>query len=77
MPGSAVKEYEFQLRVSPEEWMEYYRGTIRHVLVRATTGQSLQFPSSLLQQFVTHSGIRGRFRLTTDERGKCLELVRL
>jgi hypothetical protein len=69
--------YEFHLDISPEEYVDYYRGTVRQVLVRCSTGQTLQFPASLLQRFVTHTGIRGRFVLTCDEHHKCLDLQRV
>ena len=72
-----MKRYEFQLRISPASYLDYYRGTIRHVMVRCTTGQSVQFPASLLQKFVTAEGIIGNFVLSCDENNKCLDLQRI
>lgn len=72
-----VNRYEFHLAISPEEYLGHYRGTVRQVLVRCVTGQTLQFPSALLQRFVTPQGVRGHFVLTCDEHQKCMELQRV
>ena len=72
-----MKRYEFRLRISPEEYLDYYRGTVRHVLVRSTDGQTVQFPASLLQRFVKEEGLCGDFVLTCDEHNKCVDLQRL
>ena len=72
-----MSRYEFQLQISPEDYLEYYRGTIRHVIVRCANGQTVQFPASLLQRFVTMEGIHGAFELACDEYHKCVGLQRL
>ena len=72
-----MNRYEFYLRIPPERYLDYYRVTIRHVVVRCTTGQSVQFPASLLQRFVTKDGIQGNFVLTCDEQNKGADLQRL
>lgn len=71
-----MKRYEFHLRIPPARYLDYYRGTVRHVVVRCTTGQNVQFPAALLQKFVTHEGIAGDFVLTCDDNNKCLGLER-
>lgn len=72
-----MHRYEFELHLSPERFMDYYRGRVRHIVARATTGQSVQFPASLLQRFVSPEGIHGQFVLTTDAQHKCVGLDRL
>ena len=72
-----MNRYEFQLHISPETYLDYYRGTIRQVIVRCGSGQTVQFPASLLQRFVTQEGIHGAFVLTCDEHQKCVSLKRL
>ena len=72
-----MKRYEFHLHISPEQYLDYYRGAVRHVLVRSTDGQTVQFPASLLQRFVREEGIYGDFVLTCDEHRKCVDLQRL
>ena len=72
-----MHRYEFQLRITAEQYLDYYRGTARHVVARCTTGQTVQFPASLLQRYVTPEGIHGRFVLTCDDQHKHPALVRL
>jgi len=72
-----MNRYEFHLRITADQYLDYYRGTARHVVVRCTTGQNVQFPASLLQQFVTTEGISGTFALTCDDQLKSSHLERL
>lgn len=72
-----MPRYEFSLRIAPEEYLEYYRGVVRNVLVRTASGQTLQFPASLLARFVTGAGIDGHFVLVCDANNKCVDLQRI
>jgi len=72
-----MKSYEFHLRISSAQYVQYYRGTVQHVIARCTNGQTIQFPASLLQKFVSLGGITGKFRLTSDDNNKGLELQRI
>jgi len=72
-----VSRYEFDLHISPEQYLDYYRGTVKHVLVHCTSGQTVQFPAALLQRFVTNEGIHGHFVLTCDDNHKGADLQRL
>ena len=71
-----MNRYAFHLRISPEQYLDYYRGTVRHVIVRSSNGQTVQFPASLLQRFVVKEGIYGDFVLVCDDNNKCLDLQR-
>jgi hypothetical protein len=72
-----MNRYEFQLHISSDAYLDYYRGAIRHVIARCASGQTVQFPASLLQEFVATEGIHGAFVLTCDENNKCVSLQRL
>jgi hypothetical protein len=72
-----MNRYAFHLRIFPEQYLDYYRGTARNVVVRATSGQTVQFPASLLQRFVSTEGIHGDFVLTCDENHKCIDLQKV
>ncbi len=72
-----MNRYAFHLRISPEQYLDYYRGTVRHVIVRSTSGQTVQFHASLLQRFVVKEGIYGDFVLVCDDNNKCIELQRV
>jgi len=72
-----MNRYEFYLRITSDQYLDYYRGTARHVVARCTAGQNVQFPASLLQQFVTQNGISGHFALICDEHNQNSRLERL
>jgi len=72
-----MHQYEFDLDVSPEEYLDYYRGVLKQVMVRSTSGDTIQFPASLLQPFLMPEGIHGRFILTCDEHFKHPDLRRI
>jgi Protein of unknown function (DUF2835). len=61
-----MHRYEFDLSISPEEFLDYYRGTARTVVARSHSGQTVQFPAALLRRFIQPNGIQGTFVLTCD-----------
>jgi hypothetical protein len=65
------------LNFSSSQVMGYYRGQVRSIRARATTGQMVQFPASALQKFILKDGVHGRFRIEFDDQYKfiALELV--
>lgn len=58
------------LNISAEEWLKIYRGTARIVRARTRDGRGVQFPANILQRFVRHEGIQGRFLIEYDLDGK-------
>jgi hypothetical protein len=66
--------YEFQLNLSPEKVLAYYRGSARQVVVRCLDGVTIQFPASLLQPFISATGIHGRFALTCEDNHRAASL---
>jgi hypothetical protein len=72
-----MKQFEFVLSISSQQYLQYYRGSVRQVLARSTTGANIQFPAALLTPFVTSAGISGRFVLTCEESGKGAALRRV
>jgi hypothetical protein len=72
-----MRRYEFSLNISPEAYLDYYRGVARVVIVSTTCGETLQFPASFLTKFVTGAGIDGDFSLVCDASNRCVDLQRL
>lgn len=62
-----MNRYEFEVHINPGQYLQYYRGTAQHVVVRATNGQNVQLPASIFRSHVTPDGVHGRFVLTCDE----------
>lgn len=71
-----MPSYHFRLTLSPDEYLPYYRGEIRYVVVRCDNGQTLQFPARLLRPFISAGGIRGSFELCCNDEGKATSLRR-
>ena len=61
-----MKEFLFDLRITPENWVEFYRKPSATVVATTYHRQKIQFQARHLQRFVTRNGIRGTFRLTID-----------
>ncbi len=65
------------LSISAQDYLAHYQGTARDVLATTHDGLSVRFPSSVLQKFVTHSGIHGTFRLVFNEANKLTAVERV
>ena len=63
------------LRISAEEFQRMYAGEARTVFAYDIYGKSVRFPAGILQRFVTHDGIRGRFQIefSADNKFKSIE----
>ncbi len=72
-----MKRFHFQLNISSARYLDYYRGVARAVIVRSQEGLTVQFPASLLQQYVTHQGVNGAFVLTCDDHNKLVGLEKV
>lgn len=67
----------FSLSISTTEYLRYYRGSARQVIVRSDQGHTLSFPAEHLRTFVSHGGIHGRFTLDYDDSHRFLSIERL
>jgi hypothetical protein len=72
-----MTQFEFRLNITEQQYLNYYRGSVRQVIARSTSGATIQFPASLLTKFVTPSGVQGHFRLTCDDAHKGSEVQRV
>ncbi len=73
--GKIMPALVIQLSISADKMMGYYRGQVKNVVARATTGQTVQFPASALQKYIMQDGVHGRFRIEFDEHFKFVGLV--
>lgn len=69
-------EYYFSINISANEFLPYYQGVIKSVVVTTYQGIKVQFPAMHLRKHLTASGIQGDFCLKT-ERNKFLSLTKL
>jgi hypothetical protein len=81
LPGKDAEEgmqsFEFRLDLSPEQYLPYYRGTVRRVLVRCVDGRVMEIPAALLRRFVSSDGVHGQFVLTCGDDMRGARLQRL
>jgi hypothetical protein len=69
-----VHRFSFNLTISAQEYLQYYRGNVSNVIAKCSDGHTVQFPARLLTPFVTSGGIRGAFELDCDDEGKGAQL---
>ncbi|WP_083938169.1 DUF2835 family protein [Algicola sagamiensis] len=71
------KVYFFSVNLSKELCLSFYRGETRYVHVVTDGGIRIQIPVHHFMNFVTNSGIKGRFRLVLNEKATVISLEQL
>jgi len=77
MNNRQFRTHIFELDISQEQFLHYYKGNVSQVLVTSLDNIKIQFPAQFIQKFVTHNGIKGRFRIIFDENNKLVSLNRV
>ena len=72
-----MQQFTFNLSVSTDEWLSYYRGETTHVVATATDGRTVKFAAKHLQRYVSRDGIVGTFQLTIDGESNFVSLDRV
>lgn len=72
-----MQSVSFSLAISAETYLQYYKGTVKAVVVQAEDGRRIQFPAESLKPFIQADGIHGRFRLIFDKNHKFQKLEKL
>ena len=67
----------FRLSIPAGDYLAYYKGQVRDVIVNAEDGRRFQFPASALQGVISRQGIYGLFELRFDANHKLLGLHRV
>ncbi|MAV75991.1 MAG: hypothetical protein CBD32_02885 [Actinobacteria bacterium TMED172] len=69
-----AEQYIVELAISKQELLKYYRGAASQISAVATDGQTILFPVTAIQPFVTHEGVFGRFQLQVNSQGRLLKI---
>ncbi|RTZ16948.1 DUF2835 family protein [Vibrio aquaticus] len=69
-----MNSYYFSLNVSYQSFLAHYNGAASNILVVTEQGLRLQLPASRFRPFLSQIGLKGRFRLTTDQNNKFVKL---
>lgn len=62
-----MQRFVFDLSISADEWLRYYRGQARHVVAIARDGRRVKFAAKHLQRHITREGIHGTFQMVIDD----------
>lgn len=62
-----MRDLIVNLMISADEYQRLYQGVVRDVLAISVDGRRVRFPAMILRPYVTHVGVRGRFRILFDE----------
>lgn len=70
MNSSDSRKLRFRLAIPAEQYLAFYKGSAKDVVVRSDDNKIVRFPASAIRKFVTHEGIFGHFEITFDENHK-------
>ena len=62
-----MEEITVTIQISTQDYLAHYQGLAKEVVTKAEDGRTIRFPSSILQPFVSHHGINGRFVISFDK----------
>lgn len=65
------------LNISAEEYLQHYQGSVHTVSCVSREGKRVQFPTRILQPFVSLAGIQGTFVIHFDRFHKFERIERL
>lgn len=74
---TGMNTMRFRLAISAEDYLSYYEGVAKQVIVRAEDGRRLRFPASAIRKFVTREGVNGLFEISFDASNKLIGIERL
>ena len=72
-----MKSFIFQLRITADKWMEYYRSPGSSVVAHDVRGQRIKFAARHLQKHISRDGISGTFELRIDQDNNFVSLERV
>jgi hypothetical protein len=65
------------LNIPRDEYLRVYQGTARSVLAWDSLGRKISFPVNVLQPFISHEGVQGKFRLDFDDQHRFVAIQRI
>ena len=74
---SVAHVLRFQLSLTSEKYLAYYKGTANSIQVRSVDNKRVRFPANAVRQFLMHDGIHGLFEIRFDKNNKLIEVVKI
>ncbi|HSG59904.1 MAG TPA: DUF2835 domain-containing protein [Pseudomonadales bacterium] len=65
------------MNIPRDEYLRVYQGTARSVLAWDSLGRKISFPVNILQPFISHEGVQGKFRLDFDDQNRFVAIQRI
>ena len=59
-------EYYFSIRLTYQEFLPFYEGRVKSIVVTTYSGIKVEFPAQHIRQYLTSAGITGEFCLKTQ-----------
>lgn len=69
--------FYIHLDISTTDFQHYYSNNINSVIAISHDGQKIQFPANILQPFVSHTGVKGEFKVIVDKNSKLKSISKL
>jgi hypothetical protein len=77
MNNVVQRQFIFSLHLTHDQFLDYYKGSAKGLLVIAECGRRISFPPLRLIPFVTENGVSGRFLLNVDSNNRFVSLQRI
>lgn len=61
-----MNSINIRISIAAEEYLRLYQGSARDVLAMSEDGRRIRFPARILQPYLLHDGVHGRFRIHFD-----------
>ena len=71
------KTYQFSLYLSAAKTESIYQGQVKYIIVETDHGIKLQLTAHNFRPFVNSNGIRGSFRLVTDDQNQLKKIEKI
>ncbi len=72
-----MKSLQVSININRDEYLKWYQGAASTVLATTPTGQSVRFPASILQPYITRTGVSGTFNIYFDDNNKFKEIKKI
>lgn len=70
-------QIQFRLNISPEQYLAYYQGVAKRVVVKMADGRTMQFPANILRPFLLTNGVVGDFVIRFDQQHRLIDINRV
>lgn len=72
-----MTEYEFNLYLSADEYLQYYEGVATAIQVRSRCGKTIEFSADKMRPFVLKDGVQGTFVIRLDNKNKFISIRKI